>query len=95
MNAPLILVPNTTLLDNHQLDLAEELSRQKYAVVASTGSVSQLLSLHQLIGGSNLRSALSRIETERKTRVSYLSVNYRPNQKKFKNILDEEMGFLD
>ena len=39
VNAPLILIPNTTLLDNHQVELAEELSRQKYAIVGSTRSV--------------------------------------------------------
>ena len=95
MNAPLILIPNMTLADNHQVELAEELNRQKYAVMGSTRSVSLLLDYHQLILLSNLRTALARIENDRKSRVSYLSVNHRPNQKKFKNILDEEMGFLD
>ena len=36
VNSPLIVVPNTALLDNHQQELADELARQKYAVVGKT-----------------------------------------------------------
>lgn len=31
MGVPLVVVPNPSLLDNHQKELAEELSRQGYA----------------------------------------------------------------
>jgi beta-1,4-N-acetylglucosaminyltransferase len=30
LDVPIIVVPNTTLLDNHQAELAEELERQGY-----------------------------------------------------------------
>ncbi len=32
VNAPLIVVPNAALLDDHQTELAEELARQGYVV---------------------------------------------------------------
>ena len=95
MNAPLILVPNTTLLDNHQQELAAELSRQKYAVIGSTRYVRHLSGQFRLICPSDLRLALDKVEVERGKRISYLAVNHRPGQKKFTAILDEEMGFLD
>ncbi len=30
LDVPIIVVPNTSLLDNHQVELAEELERQGY-----------------------------------------------------------------
>ena len=36
VNVPLVVVPNATLLDNHQQELANELARQKYVVVGNT-----------------------------------------------------------
>jgi beta-1,4-N-acetylglucosaminyltransferase len=32
LDVPIIVVPNTSLLDNHQAELAEELERQGYAI---------------------------------------------------------------
>ena len=32
LNVPLIVIPNPVLQDNHQLELAEELQRQRYAL---------------------------------------------------------------
>lgn len=39
IDVPLIAVPNTSLLHNHQVDLAEELARQGYLVHGRLGSV--------------------------------------------------------
>ena len=43
MAIPLIVVPNPTLLDNHQAELAEEMARQRYAVHGKLESVSLLV----------------------------------------------------
>ena len=32
LNIPMIVIPNPVLQDNHQLELAEELQRQRYAL---------------------------------------------------------------
>lgn len=39
INAPLIVVPNPHLLDNHQVELAEELAKQDYVTYGKLESV--------------------------------------------------------
>ena len=39
LSAPLVVVPNPSLLDNHQEELAEEMARQGYAVYGHLESV--------------------------------------------------------
>ena len=39
INVPLIVVPNPHLLDNHQVELAEELARQGYVTYGKLESV--------------------------------------------------------
>jgi len=38
LSLPIIVVPNTSLADNHQAELAEELNRQGYATMSSANA---------------------------------------------------------
>lgn len=61
IDVPLIAVPNTSLLHNHQVDLAEELARQGYLVHGHLESVclfgSMISSFHVLIFGQQSLSS--------------------------------------
>ena len=43
IGVPLVVVPNTDLLHNHQVELAEELAKQEYVVHGNLESVTLLL----------------------------------------------------
>ncbi|KAI8310792.1 hypothetical protein K4K59_007916 [Colletotrichum sp. SAR11_240] len=47
VNVPLVVVPNPTLKDNHQVELAEEIQRQGYGIWGRLGDISY--SLEQLV----------------------------------------------
>lgn len=47
LNVPLIVIPNPVLQDNHQLELAEELERQRYALHGDLTYVQPFLSHFQ------------------------------------------------
>ncbi|KAI4151630.1 MAG: hypothetical protein LQ340_003387 [Diploschistes diacapsis] len=82
-NVPLIVVPNTGLLDNHQQELADELARQRYVVVGRTGGLS---------------ASVLEIEEQRRHRKPWLPLNHRDGltpSKRLMAVLDEEMGFVD
>ena len=79
---PTIVVPNNTLLDDHQTELAEALAAQEYVI-------------HGRL--ENLGEALQEAETLRVKQKSWPPVNagVQRQAKGLKGILDEEMGFLD
>lgn len=82
MAVPLIVVPNTSLLDNHQIELAEALAEQDYVVHGRLDRLAQ---------------ALSDAETLRKRHKEWPPVNsgMHAETKGLKGVLDDEMGFLD
>ncbi|KAK3686273.1 N-acetylglucosaminyldiphosphodolichol N-acetylglucosaminyltransferase catalytic subunit alg13 [Vermiconidia calcicola] len=82
VSIPLIVVPNSTLLDNHQVELAEALEEQEYVVHGQ---------LENLVG------ALKRAEQLRTRMKSWPPVNSGTHRqaKGLKGVMDEEMGYLD
>ncbi|CAL8577660.1 N-acetylglucosaminyldiphosphodolichol N-acetylglucosaminyltransferase catalytic subunit alg13 [Xanthoria parietina] len=82
IDVPLIAVPNTSLLHNHQVDLAEELARQGYLVHGHL---------------DNLSAALAESDVLRKTRQTWppQHAGADPSGRGLAGVMDDEMGFYD
>lgn len=98
IRVPLIVVPNTSLLHNHQVELAEELSRQGYLVHGHLEYVRGLyLALSADIRKRNLPTALRESEVHRKKLQAWPPNNRGadPSGRGLAGVMDEEMGFYD
>ena len=85
------MVPNPSLLDNHQAELAEELARQGYVV---HGELSGRAST--TMNGQKLAAALEESEELRKKQSQWPPVNSGEviDGKGIARVMDEEVGFL-
>ncbi|KAL9105041.1 MAG: hypothetical protein Q9163_000054 [Psora crenata] len=77
---PLIVVPNPSLLNNHQEELAEAMAQQGYAVHGN---------IH------DLPAAIKEIETIRDGRPAWPPETNRRHGEGLVGIMDDEMGFVD
>ncbi|KAL9608401.1 MAG: hypothetical protein Q9167_006764 [Letrouitia subvulpina] len=82
ISVPLIVVPNSSLLDNHQAELAEELARQGYVVHGHL---------------ENLPTALRQAEKLREKKNAWPPNNHRadPSGQGLAGVMDDELGFVD
>ncbi|KAL9000592.1 MAG: hypothetical protein Q9169_000885 [Polycauliona sp. 2 TL-2023] len=80
IDVPLIAVPNTSLLHNHQVDLAEELAKQGYLVHGHL---------------DNLSAALAESDILRKNRQTWPPKDNGadPSGRGLAGVMDDEMGF--
>ena len=82
ISVPLIVVPNTTLLHNHQVELAEELAEQHYVVHGNLEKLSEAIPQVEA-----LRQRQKQWPPPTKGEYKY--------QVGLKGIMDDEMGWVD
>ncbi|PYH90196.1 UDP-N-acetylglucosamine transferase subunit alg13 [Aspergillus ellipticus CBS 707.79] len=82
LGVPLVVVPNPTLKDNHQQELADELQQQGYVIASSC---------------QNLAAAVGQGERLRAQMLAWppvCSVSQR-QQRSLEDVMSDELGFLD
>ncbi|WVW82717.1 hypothetical protein I302_104728 [Kwoniella bestiolae CBS 10118] len=72
---PLLVVPNESLMDNHQSELADEMGERGYLMVSKVGELEHTLPKFLSVDKSTIK-AFPQMDTDR-----------------FRNVLDEMMGF--
>ena len=93
---PLIVVPNTTLLNNHQEELAEEMEHQGYAIHGRLEFVQRpFLTKNPLTASSNLDNSLRRAERFRKVMSEWPPQRKGGDGRGLVGIMDDELGFVD
>ena len=87
---PLIVVPNPTLLDNHQEDLATELEKMDYLKASSPGyvTITRCCSIWVDESISQLVEAISSFNA------SSLAPFPSMEPSRFRDVIDRELGFL-
>ncbi|GJJ12150.1 hypothetical protein Clacol_006391 [Clathrus columnatus] len=89
LHKPLIVVPNPTLLHNHQLELADALQKRGYLIATTFLYDRHLFSLFQFETNdtSDLPTTIARLEPEKLLHFPEF------DSTKFSSLLDEIMGF--
>jgi len=105
IGVPVIVVPNPTLLDNHQVEFAEVMARMGYAVHGELEYDHSPYVRYSRWGGflkansndSNLSEALTQSEALRKRSKEWPPVNSGTQRRGngLAGVIDEELGFLD
>jgi beta-1,4-N-acetylglucosaminyltransferase len=81
ISVPLVVVPNTSLLHNHQEELAEELAKQEYVVHGKL---------------KNIAAAIPEIENLRSRMLQWPPVNSgAKHEQGLAGVIDDEMGWVD
>ena len=101
INAPIIVVPNPHLLDNHQVELAEQLAKQGYVTYGKLESVSSLARFtdceFDILTPSDLAASLGELEEKRNKKNVWPPDNSKwdPEGKGIEGAMEDQLGFVD